>query len=140
MLNVVFDTVVFVRSLINPHSIWGKLIYFYKDYYTLYLSPPVIREILEVIERPKLKQKYRTTQEHGVRQLLQILFHASVVDIDDIPTFSRDIEDDKFLATAKAAKADYLVSEDWDLLDLKEYEDTQIVDAETFLQILEEKL
>lgn len=137
MLNVVFDTVVFVRSLINPHSIWGKLIYSCKDLYTLHLSPPVIKEILEVIDRPKLKQKYRTIQDHGIRQVLQILIHASVVEIDDIPQLSRDIKDDKFLATAKAAKADYLVSEDEDLLDLKEYEGTQIVNAETFLKILE---
>lgn len=139
MLNVVFDTVVFVRCLINPHSIWGKLIYSYKDHYTLYLSPPVIKEILEVIERPKLKQKYRTTQEHGIKQVLQIVSYASIVDIGTIPTASRDIKDDKFLATAKAANADYLVSEDEDLLTLKEYKGTQIVDAETFLQILEKR-
>jgi putative PIN family toxin of toxin-antitoxin system len=137
MPNVVFDTVVFVRSLINPHSIWGNLVYTYKAKYTLYLSIPVIKEIVEVIERPKLKQKYHTTQEHGIRQLLQILFHANVVDIETIPTASRDIKDDKFLATAKAAKADYLVSEDQDLLTLKEYEGTQIVNAETFLKVLE---
>lgn len=138
MLNVVFDTVVFVRCLINPYSIWGKLIYSYKDHYTLYLSPPVIKEILEVIERPQLKQKYRTTQEHGIKQVLQIVSHASIVDIGTISIASRDIKDDKFLATAKAVNADYLVSEDWDLLTLVKYEHTQIVDAETFIEILKE--
>ena len=139
MPNVVFDTVVFVRSLINPHSIWGKLVYSYKEHYVLYLSLPVIKEILEVIERPKLKQKYHTTKDHGIREVLQILSHARLVDIDDIPPLSRDTKDDKFLATAKVADADYLVSEDQDLLTLKEYKGTQIVNTETFLQILEGK-
>ena len=42
-----------------------------------------------------------------------------------------------FLACAKAAKASYLVSEDNDLLVLKQYEDTSIVNALDFLTILE---
>jgi predicted nucleic acid-binding protein len=50
---------------------------------------------------------------------------------------ARDPKDDKFLATAKAVAADYLVSEDEDLLVLEEYEGTRIVNAAAFLRILE---
>ena len=49
MLRVVFDTVIFVRALINPHGIWGRLIFQHADAYTLVISPPVVAEILEVL-------------------------------------------------------------------------------------------
>ena len=50
---------------------------------------------------------------------------------------SRDPKDDKFLATAVRAGADYLVSEDQDLLVLGEHEGVEIVDAVTFLRLIE---
>ena len=52
---------------------------------------------------------------------------------------TRDPNDNEFLATAKVAEADYLVSEDYNLLDLDEYEGIRVVDARTFLRILEEQ-
>lgn len=63
--------------------------------------------------------------------------NAEIVEIGEISSISRDPKDDKFLAAAKAANAHYLISADRDLLDLKEYEGIQIVDVETFLQVLE---
>jgi predicted nucleic acid-binding protein len=39
--------------------------------------------------------------------------------VADIPQVTRDPKDDKFLATATAGEAGYLVSEDPDLLDLR---------------------
>ena len=53
MIRAVFDTVVFVRSLINPHSIWERLLFEFVDAYELSVSPPLLQEILEVIERPR---------------------------------------------------------------------------------------
>ena len=140
MLRVVFDTVIFVRSLINPLGKFGTVVFQYSSDYRLFVSKPVVIEILEVINRPEVTVLFRTLENLDKKRVVEIISQAEVVEIFDIPKVSRDRKDDKFLATAKAAKADYLVSEDWDLLDLKEYEDTQIVNAETFLQILEEKL
>lgn len=41
------------------------------------------------------------------------------------------------MATARAARADFLVSEDKDLLVLGTYDGTRIVDAATFLRALD---
>lgn len=59
------------------------------------------------------------------------------MDIRPIAPVSRDPQDDKFLATAEAAGANYLVSEDKDLLVLGDYRGTRIVNAATFLGVLE---
>ena len=74
-----------------------------------------------------------------VARVIEILGQSEFVDIPSIPTISRDVKDDKFLATAEIAQADYLVTEDRDLLALNEYKGTLIIDAATFLRILEQQ-
>ncbi|HEY8600632.1 MAG TPA: putative toxin-antitoxin system toxin component, PIN family [Thermomicrobiales bacterium] len=136
MPDVVFDTVVFIRSLINPHGLWGRLV-FARDDYRLIISEPVLREITEVLARPQLRRKYRSIPTRDPFALLSILTYAHVVDVKTVPAISRDPKDDKFLATVYAASADYLVTEDQDLLILQEYEGTQIVTAAQFVAILD---
>lgn len=133
MPRVVLDTVVFVRSLINPHGIWGKLVFALSDQYVLFLSKPILAEILEVIDRPSIKSKYRTDAGGGMSRLLDILAQADVVEIEEAPSISRDPKDDKFLITAEAAHAQYLIAEDEDLLVLQEYHGVRIVGAAAFL-------
>lgn len=137
MLKVVIDTVVFVRSLINPHSRCGKIVFSHNKTYQLFVSGPIITEILEVLHRRELTVKFRTLKNMDFVVVMEILGQAPAVDIPTIPQVSRDPKDNKFLATAAEAKSDYLVTEDNDLLDLKEYQGIRIVNADTFLQILE---
>lgn len=139
MLRVVFDTVVFVRCLINPHSRWGDLVFTYYPRYRLFLSQPVILEILDVLRRPELTRKFRTLKGMDMARIIEILGQAEIVEVETVPKVSRDIKDDKFLATARAAGAEYLVTEDEDLLVIGEYEGIRIVDTADFLDILEER-
>jgi uncharacterized protein len=137
VLSVVFDTVVFVRCLINPFGLWGKLVFDHARDYRPVLSRPVIEEILEVLARPELTTKFRAVAGLDLRSVLDLLIQAETVELGAIPAMSRDPKDDKFLATAVAAAADYLVTEDQDLLVLKEHGGTKIVTAVTFLRLLE---
>lgn len=139
MIRVVFDTNVFVRSLINPYGIWGRLVFQRADRYQLIVSEAIIREILEVLNRPEITRKYRSIATRDLRAILDFLAAAEAVEVVDTPALSCDPKDDKFLATADASNAEYLVSEDEDLLALKEYAGTKIVRATDFLAILEER-
>lgn len=94
-------------------------------------------EILEVLARPEIRGKFRMLEKLDLPKILEIIRQAETVELNRVPRVSRDTKDDPFLATAKAAQADYLVSADKDLLDLKEYEGIPIIDAEAFLRILE---
>jgi putative PIN family toxin of toxin-antitoxin system len=136
--SVVIDTVVFVRSLLNPYSFSGKLIFVHADDYQLILSTPIVREILEVLNRPEITSKIRFVAGMDTRRVLDLLSQAELVELSDIGQVSRDPKDDKFLATAIAGEADYVVSEDRDLLDLGEYQGIMILDVSAFLKILEE--
>jgi len=134
---VVFDTVIFVRSLINRSGLWGRLVFTHGERYRLVTSEPIVVEILEALHRPELTRKYRGASNANLQTILDILAHAEIVIVDEIPAVSRDPKDDKFLATAALAGADYLVSEDQGLLVLQEYEGVRIVDAATFLDLLD---
>lgn len=138
MIKAVFDTVVFVRSLLNPHSRWGHIVFQTRHRYRLIVSFPVLQEILEVLQRPELTVKFRPVGELNYEELLNVLALAEAVDVARILPVSRDPADDKFLATAVAAQADYLVTEDNDLLVLKEYQGVNIVSATAFARLLEE--
>jgi len=133
---VIFDTVVFVRALINPHSYWGRLIFDYYQDYRLIVSPQIVREYVEVLQRPELTSRFSSLKGLNAERILEIIQGAEVVMPSQEPQVSRDIKDNKFLAAAEEAKADYLVSEDRDLLDLDKYKDTRIVPTIEFLHLL----
>jgi putative PIN family toxin of toxin-antitoxin system len=137
MIRVVFDTVVFVRSLINPYSFWGKIIFRHSSKYRLFVSKPVLQEIFEVLKRSELTTLFNSLEGLDKDKIIEIISRAEVVEIEGIQKTSRDIKDDKFLATAKGAAANYLVSADRDLLDLEEYLGIKIINAEQFLRIIE---
>ena len=136
MLRVVLDTVVFVRSLINPHSKCGRIVFAHAGSYRLFISEPVAREIVEVLNRLELRRKFRSLVALDMRRAIELLGQAELVEVDQPLRVSRDPNDDKFLATAAAAEADYLVTEDADLLVLEQYAGTTILDAAAFLKEL----
>ncbi len=99
-MRVVFDTVGFVRALINPQSRWGRIIFDHADAYTLILSKPIAVEILAVLRRPELVTLFRTLPGRDPATILGILQTAETVDLSAVPAVNRDPKDDKFLATA----------------------------------------
>lgn len=137
MPNVVFDTMVLVRGLINPRSVWGRLLFRMNDRYVLVFSQPLVIELMDVLRRPEVYGKFRALPGLDLRRVLQIVGQATWVDVENVPLVSRDPKDDKFLATAQAADADYLISEDEDLLVLGSHEGIPIIRAARFLSILE---
>jgi putative PIN family toxin of toxin-antitoxin system len=96
----VFDTVVFVRALINPHGRWGRLVFEYYSRYTLLVSRPLVVELLDVLHRPELARKYRIVPGLDLAGVLALLGEAQLVELDEAPSVSRDPNDDMFLATA----------------------------------------
>jgi putative PIN family toxin of toxin-antitoxin system len=133
MIRAVLDTNVFLRALINPHSRCGRLLDEFADDYELVLSPAIVREVLEVLHRPRLRAKFPQIAKLNIARIIALFEQALVVDPQDIPSVSRDPEDDKFLACARSAEAKYLVTEDHDLLVLEDFEGTRICRPAEFI-------
>jgi putative PIN family toxin of toxin-antitoxin system len=137
MTKAVFDTVVFVRALIRPRSRWGLPLSEFRNRYVLVLSPDIMTEILSVVRRPVLQQRLRRfSRLPPVERVLQLFAQAEVVEPARVPPVCRDLSDDKFFACALTGNAHYIVSEDKDVLAVREYRGIRCVTAEEFFQVL----
>jgi putative PIN family toxin of toxin-antitoxin system len=137
-LRIVLDTVVSVRALLNPRSVWGQLARRTGEY-QLITSRDIAEELDEVTTRSALQQRlarFAARTEHA--EVVGALRDAEV--ILDVPAVAvcRDANDDIFFACAVAGRADYIVSEDEDVLAVAEYEGVRTIRAAAFLKLLDE--
>ena len=137
MLRAVLDTNVFLRAILNSSSPSGRLLGEFTGEYSLIISQTLIFEVLRVVNRPELQAHSPRVAQLDYATVMSFFERAELVNPDDIPPVSRDPKDDMVLACAKAAADDYLVSEDKDLLVLKEYAGTAICRPAEFVAILE---
>jgi putative PIN family toxin of toxin-antitoxin system len=98
------------------------------------LSPEIMAEYEGVLNRPKFRLPKWVVQD----MLAYIRASAEwVTPVAEEPSVARDASDDKFLFAAASGRADYLVSADPDLLDLKELRNIPIVPPWEFLSLLD---
>jgi putative PIN family toxin of toxin-antitoxin system len=89
--------------------------------------------ILQEFERVLIKKFSATRNE--ARSALRVVseaIHSVVHPSESIQTVCRDPDDDAILACALEAKADYLVTGDEDLLELKTFKGIRIVTSRDF--------
>jgi uncharacterized protein len=133
---VIFDTQLILRATINRRSLPRKLLFELQNQYRLAVSLEIIAEVQDVLNRPELRTKFRSLTDDAVEETLVLLTSAEQFSPSETPPASRDPKDDKFLALAAECKAQYLVSEDKDLLVLDPYQNTRILNALNFLHEL----
>lgn len=137
MLKAVIDTNQFVSSFISKQGPSAKLIDLWKEqHFILVTSFEILAEIKEVFEYPRISQKYKLNKE-DIRLFLHLIEHEAVV-VPKLPIvhiIKDDPGDNKFLACAQVAKAEYIISGDKHLLSLGRYGSTAIVTVKDFLLI-----
>lgn len=118
---VVFDCNVFLQALANDESPAAKALDFLEaGVITLFVSEPVLREVFDVLTRPKLRRQMPRLTDVRVSALLQRLANKAAL-IQNVPEefhYPRDPKDEMYLNLAIVTNAIYLVSRDKDLLDL----------------------
>jgi putative PIN family toxin of toxin-antitoxin system len=136
-LLIVLDTSAFIVFCLATRHDFAKKIW--KDFKAgnrikLCLSKDVLDEIKEVIKYPEIKNKLDFSKIS--RLMADIVYSANFYEIKDKIIFERDPKDAKILELVLASKADYLISMDKDLLDLKIYNETKIIDFEEFKKLI----
>ena len=142
MLRVVLDTNVFVSSLLSTQGVPGRVLDAWREgRYMLVASPPIIAEIVEVLESPRISKKYFIRQE-DIQQLVDLLKTDTIL----VPgravvkgSVPQDPRDEIFLACAIDAKADCIVSGDRHLLGLQTYRGIPILTVKEFAEKLEKQ-
>lgn len=137
-LKAVVDTNILISGLIckagNPSSLINAL---KNNEFHLITSPQLMNEFIEVIERPHIKHKYELTNEE-INDFIEYIYREATVisGIYEVKS-SKDPKDDMFLSCALEGKADYLVTGDTHLSNIKYYHGVQIVNVKQFLRLLE---
>ena len=129
-INVVLDTNVFISSIFwtgNPHRIVELALDKTIQVYTSL-------EILTELERV-LKNSFKQDTQFIERQIALILEYALVIQTNQrVEIIKEDQDDNKIIECALAAKADYIISGDHHLFDLKEIFEIRIVKPKEFLE------
>lgn len=117
-MRVVLDTNVLVSALLKRDSVPGRLLQAVWDgTLDLVLSEPLLAELREVLNYPKIRKRLVASGIDGELFLELLPFFTAQVDLagTEVP-HPRDADDRFVLATLVAAQADWLVSGDEDLL------------------------
>lgn len=139
MLKIVLDANVFVSALINPHGKPAQILnYVFENKIRLFTSPSIIEELQRVLSYPKLVKRHGLEKEELKKFVSDLLSIMSLVEGKKaIDVIVEDPTDNNYLSCALDAKADFIVSGDIHLLNLREYEGTQIITPTQFLEMLE---
>lgn len=134
VLAVVFDTNIFVSAIFwqkgNPHRLLELAI---AQKIKAFTSVEILGELLRVLRRD-----FPGQEETVLDFLSLILKHFKIVEAKaKLDVVKNDPEDNKIVECAEAAGADYIVTGDKHLLDLKGYKGIKIITAAELVGILQ---
>lgn len=139
-MRAVIDTNILVRALIMPHGSVGPVLQRLRQGdYTILYAPPLLAELVDVLNRPRIRTKYDLSDEDIKTVLSLILLRGETITPTRTITACRDPKDNKFLEVAVAGQADAIVSGDEDLLVLDPFEGIPIISPAEFLKLLDKE-
>lgn len=130
-LRAVIDTNVFISGLFGKDSLSAKLQDLWiNQEFELATSIEILKEISRVLQYPRIKDHFKPKDE-TIRRFFRLVFRKAIITKDLYATdrITDDPSDNKFLACALEAKADYIVSGDRHLRDLKQFHGVKIIDV-----------
>jgi len=129
-MKVVADTNVLISGLFWEGNERKLLKMFKTEELANVISPQIIDELEDVLSRKKFNLTKKEI-ESAVEQVFS--FSRFVHPVFESDAVKQDISDNRILECAVSGNADYIISGDKHLLDLKEYEGIKILNAKTFL-------
>jgi putative PIN family toxin of toxin-antitoxin system len=131
---VVLDTNVLISALLFRGGLSKIVGLWQKGKVIPVISKETFSELVTVLEYPK----FSLTQEETDSIIkYEILPYFEIVEVvKDVKGICRDPEDDKFISCAISGSADYIVTGDKDLFDLKQYKSIKIIKVSDFLKMV----
>jgi putative PIN family toxin of toxin-antitoxin system len=129
MLKLIIDTNIWISFLIGK-SLKGLQYFLQDNRFQIITSNEQISELVDVLSRPKLQKYFSKEQIIDFLKLIEL--KSKIVDYKVKIDICRDPKDNYLLGMAISSKADYLISGDSDLLELREIENTRIIEYKDF--------
>ena len=133
-MRAVIDTNVLASALIRRQGVSGQVLRHLRDGgFTIVYSVPLLMEMVEVLSRPQIQQKYHILPDDLTALINLVRLRGELVSPDRVIDACRDPKDNRFLEAAVEGDADVIVSGDADLLDMREFEKIPILRVSEFL-------
>ena len=123
-MKVVLDTNVWISGLLLPSSLAGKIL---SDWdaarFSVVTSPFILDELKKVLRYPKIRKRIQWSETKVEQYVTTLQFLTDYFLFDEkscVATVPKDINDTAILHTLILSQADYLITGDSDLLDLRE--------------------
>ncbi len=118
-MKIVLDTNILVSYVLSssrtPKDIMEMV---FSGAVDLILSAEIVEEFEKTLKKPRLQKFIKISRSECLLADLPILVNTPIiVDVDMV----RDFDDNKIVATAISGRAEYIVTQDNDLLDLDEH-------------------
>jgi putative PIN family toxin of toxin-antitoxin system len=107
-MRAVLDTVILVRSLLDPFGWSGTIVFDRANEYEAVVSTAIVAEYLDVLNRPTLSRRFHASETRDLDAVLSFIDRATIVHPPLTARVCRDPEDDKFLAAAQTGSAAYM--------------------------------
>lgn len=136
-VRAVIDTNLFISGLFAGKGYSSQLQDLWvSGAFELAVSEKILKEIENTLLKPHIHKRLFLEDGEEASIISLIREKALVVTADRYQTdkIKADPSDNKFLACALEVKADYIVSGDNHLLELKHFHGIQIIDAKAFIQ------
>lgn len=115
-IKIVIDTNIWVSSLLNPHGFPAKLRKSFEEgVFTVIISDTMLEELAEVLNRPRIKNKYGILEKDIKELLILIEERSEHVLITGNINICRDKDDNAVIETAIKGQALFLVTRDDDI-------------------------
>ena len=137
MPSVVVDTNIWVSTIINPGGRYDTFVQEIASQGTLFTAEEILAEARDVVFRARIREKYHLT-EAGIDLALGKIrgFATVIIDLPDLNVVQADPDDNIIVACALKAGAEYIISYDPHLTDLKEYSGIRILTPKQFQPLL----
>src|SRR5664279_2809973 len=138
MLKVVLDTNVLVSAYLVPGGKPARILSLARQgKLTICLSPPILSEVKQTLLRPKLQKIHKATAKE-IERFLKALTSVVVMTAgtEEVDVVKDDPDDNKILACALEGEANFIVSGDHHLTDMKVFQNIPIVNPDAFLTFM----
>jgi putative PIN family toxin of toxin-antitoxin system len=135
IIRVVLDTNILISALLFKGELSRMVGLWQEGKIVPIISKETFHELRTVLEYPKFSLSRAEIKWLIENEILQFF---EVVNVSEyIKGVCRDPGDDKFISCAISANADYIVTGDKDLFDLKEYRSIRIIHASDFIKMFD---
>ena len=137
MIKVVLDANQFISALLRPKGKPAKILESIRERkIRLLISGPIEEEIIRVLLYPRLQKAHRLS-ETEIREKMKKMtrFAETVHPKITVRAIPDDPTDNKYLECAVEGRADFIISGDRHLTDLKEFQGIKIVLPAVFLEM-----